>query len=61
MTGLLILVLTLSMTGCSTWKQIKQVVQDVLTVPETMVCPIVQVASMPPAPLIYYLLLGSQT
>ena len=31
MTGLLILVLTLSMTGCSTWKQIKQVVQDVLT------------------------------
>jgi len=37
MTGLLILVLTLSMTGCSTWKQVKQIVQDVLTVPETVV------------------------
>ena len=36
MTGLLILVLTLSMTGCSTWKQVKQIVQDVLTVPENV-------------------------
>ena len=24
------------MTGCSTWKQVKQIVQDVLTVPENV-------------------------
>jgi len=37
MTSLLILVLALSLTGCETYKQVKQLVQDVLTVPEKVV------------------------
>lgn len=37
MTGLLVLVLALSLTGCETYKQVKQLVQDVLTVPEKVV------------------------
>ena len=37
MTGLLVLVLAFSLAGCETYKQVKQLVQDVLTVPEKVV------------------------
>ena len=37
MKALIILALALSLTGCNTWKQVKKLVDDVLTVPETVV------------------------